>query len=71
MGTGEAGEPDSVDIFLHCGFGDLGRRLVEPGVDHLASGITEDPRDNFGPTIVAIETGLCDEDSAGHTGSEG
>jgi len=33
---------------------------MEPGVDHLEPRIAQRPRHDFGPTIVAIETGLGD-----------
>ena len=35
----------------------------KPGVDDLETGVTQGPRDDFGPTIMAIQAGLGDYDS--------
>jgi hypothetical protein len=71
VGTGEAGHANGVDILLNRSLGDLSRCLMKPRVDHLVPGISERSCNHFGTAIVAIETGLSNENSAGHSGNKG
>ena len=53
-------EPHRVDIFLNGRHSDHVRRLMKPRVDDLEARIAQRPRDDFGATIVAVETRLGD-----------
>ena len=56
-------QADRVDRLLHRRRRDHLRRLVEAGVDDLVAGVGERARDDLGATVVAVETGLGDEDA--------
>ena len=58
VGARVAREPDGVGILLDRGLGDLLRRLMQPGVDHLEAGVAQRARDHLGPTVVAVEPRL-------------
>jgi hypothetical protein len=66
--AGEDGETDHIDVFLDGGGGDHLGSLMEAGVDDLHAGVAEGSGDDLGATVMAIETGLCDEyaDGTGH-----
>ena len=46
-----------------AGLGDLLGRLVQAGVDDLEAGVAQGPGDDLGAPVVAVETGLGDDDS--------
>ena len=51
-------KPDGVGVLLDDGRGDLLRRLVQPGVDHLEAGFAQSPGDDPGPAVVTVEARL-------------
>ena len=62
VGAGEHREADDVGVLLDRGLDDLLRRLVQPRVDDLHAGVAQGPRDDLGAAVVAVETGLGDDD---------
>ena len=65
MCTGEAGQPDRIDVLLYRRLGDLRRCLSQARVDDLETRIAQRPRDHLGPAVVTVQTGLCNQDSLG------
>ena len=61
--AGEDREADAVGILLDRRLHDLLGRLEEPGVDHFHAGIAQRARDHLRAAVVAVETGLRDDDS--------
>ena len=61
-GAGKDREADDVDVLLKRGVHDHLRRLAEAGVDDLEALVAQPPRQDLRPAVVAVETGLCDED---------
>lgn len=64
--TGQRRQTDAVDVLLNRDRGDLGWRLVKPGIDDFTSGVTKSAGDNFRPAVVSVETRFCDEDPDRH-----
>src|SRR5215468_2075543 len=60
--AGQDRQPDRVGVFLECGCHDLLRGLVQPGVDHLYSGVTKRPRHDLGAPVVPVQARLGDDD---------
>ena len=56
-------EADPVHVLLDGGLRHHGRRLVEPRVDDLDTRVAQRARDHLGATVVAVETGLGDQDA--------
>ena len=56
-------EADDVDVLLDRGGRDHLGRLVEPGVDHLHARVAQRGGDDFGAAVVAVETGLGDQNT--------
>jgi hypothetical protein len=54
MGTRENTEPYTIDILLNSRAHDIFGGLVQSGVNHLHTGITESARDDFSAAVVAI-----------------
>ena len=65
VGAGEDGEADAVDVFLDGGGDDHLGGLAEAGVDNLHACVTESSGDDLGAAVVAVKTGLGDEDADG------
>ncbi len=61
----EQREPDGVGILLHDRLDHLFGRLVETGVDHLEAAVAQGAGDDLGPTIVAVEPGLGNDNPVG------
>jgi hypothetical protein len=59
----EQRETEGVGVFLDDRLDNLLGRLVQAGVDDLEAGVAQGPCDDFGPAIMAIQTGLGDNDS--------
>jgi hypothetical protein len=57
------GHADDIYILLGDGSRDHLRGLPKPGVNHFEACITQDPRDNPEPAIVAVQPDLCEENS--------
>src|SRR5262245_3039060 len=71
VGPREHAEPDGVSVLLHRGGHDLLRRLVQAGVDDLEAGVAERAGHDLGPTVVAVEPRLGDDDADSATGTHG
>src|ERR1700682_1575069 len=56
-------EPDDLHVFLQRGTDDHLRRLAQTGVDDLHAGIAKGAGDHLSPAIVAVETGLRNENA--------
>ena len=63
MRAAENTQTDDIDIFLQGGFGDHLGRLADAGVDHFKASVAQGTRHHFGPTIMAIQAGLGDENA--------
>ena len=63
MRAGEDREPDRVRVLLDRGLGDLLRRLMQAGVDHLHAGVPQGARDDLRAAVVAVQSGLGDDDA--------
>src|SRR5258706_8084036 len=63
VGAGEDGEADDVYVFLDGRGGNHLRRLTEAGVDHFHAGVAQGAGDDFGATVVAIQSGLGNQNS--------
>ncbi len=63
MRTGKNGEADDVDIFLQGGLGDHVGGLADAGVDDFEAGVTQGAGDDFGPAVMAVETGFGDKNA--------
>ena len=63
MRSREYGESDYIRVFLQRSIDDLFWRLPEAGIDHLESSIAESARNDFGAAIVAVQTGLSNDDA--------
>ena len=63
VGTRQNREPDGIRILLNHRLDDLLGRLMKTRVDHLHAGIPKRPRDDLRATIVAVKTGLRDNDA--------
>ena len=61
--TGKNGKADDLDIFLQGGADDHFGGLAEAGIDDLHAGIAQGASDHLGAAVVAVETGLGDEDT--------
>ena len=61
MRAGQDGEPDDVDVLLQSGRHDHLGRLSKPRVDDFEALVAETASQNLGSTIMAVETGLGDE----------
>jgi len=59
----EQRESECVSILLDDRLDDLFGRLVKSRVDDLKAGVAQGARNDFGAPIMAIETGLRDDDS--------
>ena len=55
VGAGKDRQPDGVGVLLDDGLGDLLRRLVQAGVDHLEAGLAKGTGDHPGAPVVAVE----------------
>ena len=60
--TREDREPNGVGVLLDRGLGDLLRRLVQAGVDHLHARVAQGARDDLRAAVVPIQSGLGDDD---------
>ena len=60
--AGQDGQPDRVGVFLQRRGDDLLRRLVQPGVDDLDSGVAQRTRHDLGAAVVPVQAGLGDDD---------
>lgn len=49
-------QTDSVGVFLHSGLRHLGSGLVQAGVNHLHASVAQGAGDDFGPTVMAVES---------------
>ena len=58
MRTRQQRQPNSVHIFLQCGFGNLFWQLVQTRVNHFKAVVTKGARDRLGATIMAIQAWL-------------
>src|SRR5690606_40273162 len=56
---------------LHRRLGDLGRCLVETGVDDLVPGVTQRAGDHLRTAVVTVQAWLGDEDATGHSNRKG
>ena len=63
VGAGEDREADRVGVLLDHRLGDLLRRLVQAGVDHLHAGVAQGAGDDLGAAVVPVEAGLGDDDA--------
>jgi hypothetical protein len=61
--SGEDRDPDRVGILLDRGPDDLLGGLMEAGVDHLHAGVAQGAGDDLGATVMAVETGLRDDNA--------
>ena len=61
--AGEDAQADDIDVFLERGFGDHLGGLADARVDHFAAAVAEGASDNLGAAVVAVQSGLCDEDA--------
>ena len=61
--AGEQREADGIGIFLQGGLGDLLRRLVQTGVDHLEAAVSEGAGDDLGTAVVTVQTRFGDDHS--------
>ena len=61
--AGQDRQADHVRILLERRGDDLLGRLAQPGVDHFHPGVTQRARDHLRATIVAVQTGLGDDDA--------
>jgi hypothetical protein len=52
-----------IDVLLDGGIRDHLGRLMEPRVDHLEPGVPQGSRDDLGPPVVPVETGLGHENA--------
>ena len=56
VGTGQDAQADSVGVFLDGGLRHLGSGLVQAGVNHLHASVAQGAGDDFGPTVMAVES---------------
>jgi hypothetical protein len=62
VSAGEDREPDGVRVLLDRGLGDLLGGLVQARVDHLHAGIAQCAGDDLRSAVVAVQSGLGDDD---------
>ena len=56
-------QADGVHAFVDGNPRDLRRALAQPGIDDFGAGIAQAQRDHFRADVVAVETGLRDQDA--------
>ena len=61
--AGKNGQADDVHIFLNGGGSNHFRSLPQAGVDHFHAGVAQGARDDLGAAVVAVETGLGDQNA--------
>ena len=71
MRTRENAQTYHLDVLLDGDGHDVLDLLADSGVDHLEAGVSQSARDDLGATIVAVESGLCDENAGGHQNTTG
>ncbi len=63
VSAGKDRDADGVNVLLNSCAGDLLGSLPQAGIDDFHSRIAQSSSHNFGPAVVAIQAGLCHEDS--------
>src|ERR1700738_499192 len=66
MRTGEDRKPHQRNVFLQRNRHDVLDALPDSGVDHLETRIAQRAGDDLGAAVMAVETGLRDENTNGH-----
>jgi len=63
VGSGHNRKADDVHPLLDGRMGDLIHGLMKAGVNHLHPRVAEGLRHYFGPSIVAVQPGFCNQDT--------
>ncbi len=62
---------DQRHVFLQRDRHDVLDALTDTGVDHLETGVAQRARDDLGAAVVAVQTGLGDENTGSHQNTTG